>query len=406
MPKLFWTRFKVCWRPAAAPPRARKKGWHFSRGATNAERRGESMGVYKRGRIWWFTYIGLDGRQKFESSGSVLKSDAEYKLACRRKDLGEGREPIVKKIPNYSFSHLADEYLKWAERQRSFRSKKGFVDQLRKDFGDAPLRRFSSMLIEQYQSERIKHGRKVTKVKRDDGIEEVREGNKPATINRLVATLKHMFTKAVEWDMVEEETLKRIRKVKLLEENNRRLRFLTREEGQALLKACSEELRPIVAMALNTGMRKGEILSLTWDQVDLKHGFILLDRTKNGERREIPINETLRASLLQGLVRRLDVPFVFYDPLTGKPYCDIKKGFLRALRRSKIQDFKFHDLRHTFASHLVMAGVDLTTVKELLGHKSLVMTLRYAHLAPAHKVRAVQVLDEEVTSTASFVNEG
>jgi integrase len=355
------------------------------------------MGVYKRGRIWWFTYTGLDGRQKFESSGSILKSDAEYKLACRRKDLGEGREPVVKKIPNYSFSHLCDEYLKWAERQRSFKSKKVFVEQLREEFGNVPLRSFNSMLIEQYQTERMKQGWKVKRVRNGDNIEEVREGNKPATINRLVATLKHMFTKAVEWDMVEEETLKRVRKVKLLEENNRRLRYLTKEEAQALLKACSDELRPIVTMAMHTGMRKGEILSLTWDQVDLRHGFILLDRTKNGERREIPVNETLR-TCLKGLLRRVDAPFVFYDRVTGKPYRDIKKGFQGALRRSKIWDFKFHDLRHSFASHLVMAGVDLTTVKELLGHKSLVMTLRYAHLAPAHKVKAVRMLDGEGTS--------
>jgi integrase len=89
----------------------------------------------------------------------------------------------------------------------------------------------------------------------------------------------------------------------------------------------------------------------------------------------------------------LDVPYVFYDPGTGKAYKDVKRGFNGACRRAGIKDFHFHDLRHTFASHLVMAGQDLTTVKELLGHKALTMTLRYAHLAPAHKVNAVDVLD-------------
>jgi integrase len=142
-------------------------------------------------------------------------------------------------------------------------------------------------------------------------------------------------------------------------------------------------------------MRKSEILNLKWDNVDLKHGFILLDRTKNGERREIPINNTLR-STLQGITKRLDVPYVFFDPKKGKPYQNVKRSFKTALRRAKIQDFKFHDQRHTFASHLVMAGIDLTTVKELLGHKTLTMTLRYAHLAPAHKVNAVNVLDKVI----------
>lgn len=173
------------------------------------------------------------------------------------------------------------------------------------------------------------------------------------------------------------------------------------------ISPCDKHLKPIVITALNTGMRRGEILSLTWDRVDLKHGFILLDITKNGERREIPINGTLLATF-KGLTRRLDIPHVFYDSKTGKPYQDVKKSFHSACKTAKIKDFHFHDLRHSFASQLVMAGIDLTTVKELLGHKTLTMTLRYAHLAPGHKVKAVDVLDKimsgkvNCTKTAQF----
>jgi integrase len=192
--------------------------------------------------------------------------------------------------------------------------------------------------------------------------------------------------------MLSEQILKRVRQVRLLQENNKRLRYLSKEECQALISNCKGDTRVIVITALNTGMRKGEILGLRWDNVDLRHGFILLDRTKNGERREIPINETLRISL-QGITRRLDVPSVFFDPVTGKPYQDVKRSFNTALRKAGIKDFRFHDLRHTFASHLVMAGVDITTVSKLLGHKSLTMTLRYSHLAPSHMVKAVNVLD-------------
>lgn len=143
-------------------------------------------------------------------------------------------------------------------------------------------------------------------------------------------------------------------------------------------------------------MRKEEILSLKWDQVDLRHGFILIDRTKNGERRGIPINETL-GDTLRGLQRRLDVPWVFYDPFNGKRYGGVKNSFKQACKLAGIIDFRFHDLRHTFASHLVMSGVDITTVKELLGHKTLAMTLRYSHLAPSHKVKALGILDETLT---------
>ncbi|HSB31352.1 MAG TPA: site-specific integrase, partial [Candidatus Sulfobium mesophilum] len=100
--------------------------------------------------------------------------------------------------------------------------------------------------------------------------------------------------------------------------------------------------------------------------------------------------------VLQRLTRRLDIPYVFFDPATATPCGDVKRSFNTATRRAGIRDFHFHDLRHTFASHLVMAGVDLTTVSKLLGHKTLTMTLRYSHLAPAHMVKAVDMLDNSI----------
>ncbi|MEK6584223.1 MAG: site-specific integrase, partial [Nitrospirota bacterium] len=129
-----------------------------------------------------------------------------------------------------------------------------------------------------------------------------------------------------------------------------------------------------------------------------------LDITKNGERREIPINDTLRKTL-HGITRRIDIQHVFYDSVTGKPYKEVKHSFTSACKRSGIKDFHFHDLRHTFASHLVMAGVDITTVKELLGHKTLAMTLRYSHLAPAHKVQAMDILDNTLNGKINSVGE-
>ncbi len=126
----------------------------------------------------------------------------------------------------------------------------------------------------------------------------------------------------------------------------------------------------------------GEILKLKWEQVDLRYGFILLnDTTKNNERREIPINSTLRETL--------DVLPRSYESV---------HIFTTSLRRADIRDFTFYDLRHTFASQLEMSGADLTTVKELLGHKSISMTLRYEHLAPSYKVKAVKTLDKKIDS--------
>ena len=150
-----------------------------------------------------------------------------------------------------------------------------------------------------------------------------------------------MFSKAVEWEMVDEDILKRIRKVKPLRDDGKRLRYLSKEECQSLINVCDSHLKPIVITALNTGMRRGEILGLKWDEhIDLRHGFILLNKTKNGERREIPINDTLR-SVLQGLTRRLDIPNVFYDLLTGNPYKDVKRSFKDCIEKVQNSGFPF-----------------------------------------------------------------
>ena len=337
--------------------------------------RSMAKGIYKRGNVHWIRYAGLDGRTVYESSGSDKFRVAETLLIQRRQSIKEGKQPEIKRIANHTFKELAEKYLSWITgRQLSAKVKGYIIGQLLTTFGSLPLRRFSTVIVEQLQTDLMNRGLKNS------------------SCNKVLTILKHMFTKAVEWDMVESETLKRVRKVKLLRDDSRRLRYLSIEECQTLINSCDPHLKPIVVTALNTGMRKGEILNLKWDNVDLRHGFILLDITKNGERREIPINDTLRQSL-QAITRRLDSPYVFYDHVTGNRYQDVKRSFKTALRRAGIKDFHPHDLRHTFASHLIMAGVDLTTVKELLGHKTLTMTLRYSHLAPAHKVKAVDILD-------------
>lgn len=333
-------------------------------------------GLYKRGKIWWITYTGPDSIRRFESTKTISKDEAEYILACRRKEIKEGIIPELIRIKKYTFSELAHEYIKWAERQKGYQQKKNLIKHLINKFGHYPLMFFSTKMLEHYQTEKL-------------------QNNKPATVNRHTSTLKHMFTKAVDWEMVNKDVREKIRKVKQLPENNKRLRFLTKDECNALITACGPHLKPIVITALTTGMRKGEILKLKWDQVDLTHGFILLEDTKNRKRREIPISQGLRETFL-GLLRRIDSPWVFYDMKTGKPYQDVKTSFQTALRRTRIRDFRFHDLRHTFASHLVMAGVDIITVKELLGHMSLDMTLRYAHLAPSHKVKAMETLERQL----------
>jgi integrase len=133
-------------------------------------------------------------------------------------------------------------------------------------------------------------------------------------------------------------------------------------------------------------------LTLKWEQIDLLHGYTTLVDTKSGEGREVPMNSTLRG-VFEAMPHSVESVYVFTDR-NGKPYRWLTHSFATAMRKAEICNFKFHDLRHTFASQLVMKGVDLTTVKELMGHKKITMTTRYAHLAPGHMSKAVRVLDE------------
>jgi hypothetical protein len=137
-----------------------------------------AKGIYKRGKTYWIRYAGIDGKIVYESSGSERFSDAQTLLIDRKQTIKVGKQPEIRKIANYTFNQLTNEYVKWAERQRSFKSKVYLIRQLAETFGNLPLRRFNTMLVEQYQTERLQ------------------KGKKPATANRLLATMKHMFTKA------------------------------------------------------------------------------------------------------------------------------------------------------------------------------------------------------------------
>jgi integrase len=179
--------------------------------------------------------------------------------------------------------------------------------------------------------------------------------------------------------------------VKCLKEPPGRLRYLTGEEMDALVGACSPHLRPIVLTALHTGMRKSEILGLTWQEIDFGVRTITVHHTKNNERRVIPMNRTLYEELRQ-LPRHLHSPYVFCNE-QGERYDEVKRSFNTACRKAGIIDFRFHDLRHTFASHLIMNDISLKAIQTLLGHKDIRMTLRYTHLSGEHLQAAVGILD-------------
>ena len=342
------------------------------------------MGLYRRpdSDVWWmsFTAKGKAYRKSTETDDKELAKRI-FKSIDGKIAEGKWFPETKEELEEYTFRELAEKYLSWIDgRQKSAHWKGYLIKELLLNFEGMLLNQFNTEILEQFQTKKI------------------RKGNKPATVNRFLAVISHMFTKAVDWKMMFKDVAQSIN-VKMLPENNKRLRYLSKDECRALINVCDSHLKPIVVMALNTGMRRGEILTLQWNKhIDLQHGFILLDDTKNGERREIPINGTLR-EVLTSLPRGIHIPYVFYEPHTGKPYKDMKKSFATACRKAGIRDFHFHDLRHTFASQLVMSGVDLTTVKDLLGHKTLTMTLRYAHLTQSHKANALDILDGTLTNS-------
>jgi integrase len=270
------------------------------------------------------------------------------------------------------FQTLCREYLCYSRSNKTPKSYDRDVlstKHLTRRFARREIRKITAKMVEKYKDERL-------------------QAVKPATINRELSCMKHMYTKALHWGYLKCNPLIYVKKFK---EPPGRVCYLKPNELNALLAKCSEHLKPIVVTALNTGMRKSEILNLQWHDVDLDNRTIILRQTKNNQVRVIPINVTLHKQLVRLRSQRNGSPFVF-TTTKGTPYTTITKIFKRAIHRAGIYDFRFHDLRHTFASYLVMSGVNIRVVQELLGHKTLAMTLRYSHLSNAQLRNAVEKL--------------
>ncbi len=262
------------------------------------------------------------------------------------------------------FSEFSEIYFKnhTLVHKRSAHNESYVLAHYRRCLGDRPLDEISPLLIEGFRAKRLE------RVSR-------------ATTNREHQVLKNMFNKAAEWGLFSGPNP--AAKVLLLRTDNRRLRYLSSEEISRLLSAAAPRIRPIVVAALHTGMRRGELRSLERRDVDFSPGIIHVLNTKNGRPREIPLDDTLRESL----ARLPEHEGRLFD------FRNIRKLYETAVQKADLKDVNFHTLRHTFASHLVMAGVDLRTVQELLGHRSFEMTLRYSHLSSQHKRAALTTLE-------------
>ena len=352
----------------------------------------------KKGVSWQIDYFDPNGKRVRQSFKK--KKDAVEELGKRVSLIGEGRYLDVKKDYKTTLSELLEKYTENYQHQASFKSWKEIcLENFKTYFGkDTLLANIRYVNLETYRNHLRKKPTKHGTIRSD------------ASVNREMSCLHHIFSKAVEWEMMERSPFDR-GKTLLLKENNTRLRFLSKDEIDRLLPECATHLKRIVECAIHTGMRRGEILSLKWSQV--RNGFIYLEKTKTNEARQIPINDDLE-KLFKGIRREkhLASAHVFtyrkneekikdYEryrkrteaiPL-GRSIGSVKTAFNAALKRAGIEDFRFHDLRHTFASHMIMKGGSLKEVQEILGHKTMTMTLRYAHLSQEHKKKAVNLLN-------------
>lgn len=220
----------------------------------------------------------------------------------------------------------------------------------------------------------------------------------PATVNRYLAALSHCFTIAVkEWGWIDDSPTRKVRKQR---EPRGRVRFLSDEERDRLLQACQEVDHPflytIVVLALSTGARKSEITNLAWKNVDFERKVITLYETKNKEIRVLPLAE-LALKLFRDLnkVRRIDTDLVFPGPDPKRPIA-IRHAWLVAVKKAKLENFRFHDLRHSAASYLAMNGATLAEIAEILGHKTLQMVKRYSHLTEQHTVKVVAKMNRQI----------
>jgi len=275
--------------------------------------------------------------------------------------------PPNRQLGRMPFKDFAQMYL---EREgpllKSIRTERNRVLAWAREFGSRPLRQITRAEMETWRRKKMTTCR-------------------PATINRDLSRLRRMFSLAVEWELLEESPMAGIR---FLRENNARTRYLSLEESNRLIASCIEpHIRALVTIALHSGMRLGEILNLRWHDLDFAAGFILVRDSKNGESRQVPTDATLSA-LFRAYPHRPSTDLVFSSS-SGGHIVDVRTGFQNACKRAGLIDLHFHDLRHTFASQFVMSGGDLYILKEILGHKSITMTQRYAHLSPTYKIKAI-----------------
>ncbi len=341
----------------------------------------------KDGKTVYRVRVRLKGHP-VQSATFARKTDARRWSEDLESDIRNGRHFKTAEAKRHTVGEMVDRYLKDVLPHKSEVMQRDQYRQLKwwkEQMGDKLLSDISPALIVECRDHLLK----------EPGTRKKKRS--PATVVRYMAALSHAFTIAVrEWGWLESSPMAKVSKPK---EPRGRVRFLDNGERERLLAACKESndpnLYPVVILALSTGARKSEILGLEWGDIDFSRKVAILHKTKNDERRALPLaGPALDEVKKLSQTRRIDTNLLFPNP-SGKKPIEIRPSWDRALKEAQIENFRFHDLRHSAASYLAMSGASLAEIAEILGHKTLQMVKRYSHLSEQHTASVVSRMNKK-----------
>ncbi len=351
------------------------------------------MTVRKRAKSWEYDFQIRGVRYRAAVPEARTRQHAVQAETAARQSVFDGRFTKPKGA-TFLEEFMRDVYLPWARaNKRSWKHDEFRGRSLCRYFKGKELRDISPLMIERFKRERLQ-------------TRTVRKGFRtPASVNRELQLLSKILSMAVDNNLLDTNPCRRVRKFR---EQGARERYLTHEEEARLFAALSVPARshavPVVRLALQTGMRRGEILALLWRDTDLSASVIRVVESKSGKPRLVPMNEEARRVLLtlRTFSTTPDEP-VFTSYRTGLRLTDLRKSFNSACREAEIEDFHFHDLRHTAATRMGEAGVHPVAIRELLGHATLQMTARYAHATPVMLREAADALSTGKDETVKII---
>ncbi len=339
--------------------------------------------MFKRAGVWW-TCIRHNGRKiqrSLQTNDRRLAQAIEAKIRTEFTEEKYFDKPIGH---NKSFKQLIERFMKEHSPKVSISMQESYATSLKHlnpFFGSSNLLSISPKMLTRYKV-----------LRREDG-------SAPGSINKELAMLSKAFSLAVtEWEWLKDNPVSRVPREK---EDNEMDRWLTKDEEERLFGNSPEWLREIISFALNTGLRQDELLSLEWDRVNLFRKTILIQKTKNGKPKTLPLNKIALDVLNRRLkVKSIKNDFVFFNK-NGKKINkhNLRMSFYRVMKKAEIKDFRWHDLRHTFATRLAQAGVDIYKISKLLGHKDIKMTQRYSHHCPDSLRDGVEILESDYNLT-------